>query len=1416
MSSAASTTSDDGAPTEQTESVLALHEHTAAPEELPPAAPSKPAARVAPKSRNCAPSKPTAEIQSACLARVQAAERALQTDWLERLAAPLPPPRGRGSGSSGKGPALPLALEDDASEPEDEDVEEDLYAVSRSQQQQTTNHVLLLKARSVQTSDHDPPWLVGPNHPQLKMYAQLAQVLFRCCAVNCAITKREANQGATTQTTRICTTDIDHAACAQAVVCELAMALARAQIARAAADGGAPLTLASPLASNAVPAPGLWRRLRAAEAAGILDPSAPFAVVMTTRLVLNAAPTKLSAVALLKQARRLARAELERVAISETINDANGAVRELCEVIVYPAQHSEDPVWASWVLICFLGTHPRGRDLLRETGLTDVDLQIATAFEHYGRSEVVKRCRSDVKRKREGAGKPGEEGGRERVAAANTDGAAMLEHWRSLLESRHQSVLLNCVAHSRKASEAAATDQLIEQAGSSGAARLSNLRAISIENAAHSAEKVGSFIARRDTDVPALVCWEFAGERFAGYQRTPTEAHTSAVHACTPAPACLQPAHAMRIAWSNVSMALRPMGVEERHTLPAVLEGIGSAARQRATGRAHDANLAASTLSRALEHADNPYATNASGVARSTLSFECHLGAIHPSVRAAGAELAAALPGDAFGAAPRDTPLPLLRHTKRAPTVREPLCTAVPRLAAGLGLNEQLRNWMAGKNRKNEACKHTLGVMRKQDANLAEDAVLQAEPPPLLTIVDFQIDVDPATPDRCDLALHVGADGATRLPEALDALWRAHVREGDRAAFWRAARALLWAGASQASYVSNVGNVIASGQLNTAVASSKRHHNPEQALWTGLGPTDAYVVGLPGLAHSFRGTAYAGTYACRLDHGFAAPGIGGKNYSADKRQRSPFHLGQKMANLLATHFADAHWVSDKRQGVYAEAPPHARGIPHHLTAGVHACLDELLDALESVRLAGNREDVDAPPALQVLPFGPFTQKRPGWGEPTADLHSIRHAVRDPEQVRLGRAYLPDATREEDALLREPLFVPPSQTNRCDNAFRHSYEYMDSFFNNALHLAQWIRVSFPGYSPERALALAHDEIGAWVHGLEQAHPSIFAADALLLLNLMYPTTWAVAEPIVLPALACALPLLLGHWEVCRCEQLAALKLPAEDVAQLEAFWDNFDRVDAPGAPGTCAWRDGVAPLLELLIGNNGDHCDPRPDVHAHVRAALERAVRGAYLVHARDTPDGGRGVFLPCPAAGLAGPEDVRRPHLDPVFVGCEQRGVAQRGALVGVKPHQLRQVCALALGAHLPRVEVQVIRNEGNLSLRYSSAADIPRPDGSEPSGKECSAPQMEGDGHAYGSLHDKRVQCALQRAAWDKNAALLEPALTALRLPQPPERRVRGAEGHAAALQQAVVVAQCAQQKETDELAAARAYMARAACSAL
>ena len=54
-----------------------------------------------------------------------------------------------------------------------------------------------------------------------------------------------------------------------------------------------------------------------------------------------------------------------------------------------------------------------------------------------------------------------------------------------------------------------------------------------------------------------------------------------------------------------------------------------------------------------------------------------------------------------------------------------------------------------------------------------------------------------------------------------------------------------------------------------------------------------------------------------------------------------------MADELCAKFAQAHWVKFEGK-VFCEAPVTTRGVPHNLTPGIYKCLDDYLDALETL------------------------------------------------------------------------------------------------------------------------------------------------------------------------------------------------------------------------------------------------------------------------------------------------------------------------------------------------------------------------------------------------------------------------------------------------------------------------------------
>ena len=138
------------------------------------------------------------------------------------------------------------------------------------------------------------------------------------------------------------------------------------------------------------------------------------------------------------------------------------------------------------------------------------------------------------------------------------------------------------------------------------------------------------------------------------------------------------------------------------------------------------------------------------------------------------------------------------------------------------------------------------------------------------------------------------------------------------------------------------------------------------------------------------------------------------------------------------------------------------------------------------------------------------------------------------------------------------------------------------------------------------------------------------------------------------------------------------------------------------------------------------------------------------------------------------------------------------------------------MGAHIAGVQCQVARNEGGLSLRVSSAADILDAKGKPRSAKSISPVQTEADESAFGTREDKILGCREQRAAWDANVAYLAPVFAEVRPPLPRERRLRGAHGRAWSLQQHAMQQRLGSMLVTDAEAAARADLERAARSSI
>jgi len=419
-----------------------------------------------------------------------------------------------------------------------------------------------------------------------------------------------------------------------------------------------------------------------------------------------------------------------------------------------------------------------------------------------------------------------------------------------------------------------------------------------------------------------------------------------------------------------------------------------------------------------------------------------------------------------------------------------------------------------------------------------------------------------------------------------------------------------------------------------------------------------------------------------------------------------------------------------------------------------------------------------------LPFSPWSQALRPDIEPTADA-SLRTCFRDELEtgVGSGRAYLVDSTPEAYALVREPLFRRPCQVSSGDCPFGTAYEEADTFFNVCNTLALIAEASLKTQHADATPADCISWLGAcidrFVMGIEpssghsEGYEGAWAADAVLLINCLYPSCTVVGELALLPAFAKAVPLVQqelhkpgGPTRRFRLPDLVS----KEEWSAAHDFWSAFSRKDY----GRCAWRAGLAPFLTLLLTHKGSH-KTSPEVIEQFRSSFETAVRAVWLVHSRDgiarPPDGS-------PAADAMSPGHISRHHIDPVFVGDEDQGTLQRGALIGIKPHSYRQILAEMLGSHIKGVECNVALNSGGMALRVSSDPTILEADGKERTDKSISPTQTEGDEAAYGTRRNKINGAEMQKSAWDTNALLGKALYTAIEKPHSADIRSRGEFG--------------------------------------
>lgn len=1274
------------------------------------------------------------------------------------------------------------------------------YACKTESDRALHKHFLAIK-RPLEAFNHEPSYILGGTKGHMH-YDKLTEATLRANAVNNSVFWRRKSEGAASQTTRINCKPLGQAAAAQVVAVALCVATAKRKL-RVAGH-----SVVHWLATNSVPACSICLL----DGSGVVDDES-FVVPSSTGMIYDANPCRLSMCTIVEICSSIARSELSEYGISNAMAQRTDALLAICESVCGHGRF--DRLWSTWVLVAYLSSHPRGRALLACSGLTDVDLHVSLIFEQYGSEEIKRRARQRREKRacttKERLELEEEEtykllapkharGGRHHHCITASDGNILLEFWHVALGSSEVSVLHSLAAQSRESARSAALSTLLRQGGNrSSVACDEALKSVSSKNAEQSAEAAVHLSGCGDDNVPCAYLIEAIDpktkmpRRCHSISRGVADVHNSAIHSCALPLPPFRPLHSTSVAmaWSRAVVHLstdphHPPGVAEaamreetlrRGAQNAILKGC----------RAKQVKREADIFSKGT---DTVLPTSTTGAARSFISLVSWMLVDDSHEEAADAlveEWSTNGRPDPDDDATNVLPRRVMRYFPGKGR-REPVCTPAPALAAAIFVNETLRRWRTGRTRKNDPCMKLLVPSSPTELSKETTDICSSEPLPVLYMADFDLERLRQTEGRrarCAVGLHVCGDGALRIPEVVRNVVSAAtaglagMERG--AALHRAfalGRSALLVAASQSSYVGDLSAVLSASYANAAIASSKKVTVADMNKLMMLSPYDAYVAGLNNVHVSFEGTAYAGRYGPRVCMGFTPPGLRAQNLGSDKRCPGNCCLSTHAADQILEALSESQVVRDKSGVYYCNAPLAARGVPHGLVPGLHTALDEYVELLETVRVQAGRSDSDTVDGIFVLPYSAWTQSLPPNIEATVDpsLRACFRAVQHSSPVT-GRAHLCDSTSDAEALVREPLFRRPEVVNRADNAFGSAYEYAATFFNAASTLSLYVQMYHAAHSDsaatmERRVQRFHAFVSRYVDRCDRSSVSAsasLAADALVLLNCMYPSETDVGKKSILRGVALWPSAVAVSSRLKKAASLPCVGgLQAHHRAEALSFWNRFRRQDR----ARCAWNVGVAPLLVKLMELDGSH-DLDMEARNDLRGKFEAAVRAAWLVASADgasRPERG-------PLASAASMGVVSRHHLDPVFFTKVGTDMKQGTSPIGLKAHSYRQVLALLVGASLgderQLVEANVYANEGGLSLRVSADPSIPGR-----TAKAISPVQTESDHNAFGTREQKVTSAANQKKAWDGNALLCIPLMSRLSPPLPYAMLSRGESG--------------------------------------
>lgn len=1364
-------------------------------------------------SRAARPPSPTEAAKTRALKRTLETATALESRGLTRAVRTAPPVwQSRALAPRSAGPSMARGAK----------VQKvDAAAMPKASGQ--LSHIFSLHSKSLECSARESSWMSYQCVLPLKG-VQIVSAAFRSNSVRNSITQRTSSMGGSLQTPRINLANVCAAQWGQAFAVEAARAVAKFVCReRHSLELRDPRATYAPSALSILEAP----------------PQGPFFLATSARLLPHALPTRVASHSLLDTMSRFAHSELNMGTIRQLVPQQLQSLRIVCQSII---DNSEGvSVWCAWSLLAYMISEPRLRRLVGTSRVSDLEAATAAAFLDYARREITRRARhfdsgaaaAETKPEAaeemaaaaaalvymEGMKRAAEHSllsaKRKRGAAtgsASTQPSGGFLDWTvAACSSEHIHVLKTLITQSKAAASNAATLTLRAQSSEPSISSNQVVTNMSMSNALRSASVVGGLVVTTGDSVPLAVAWitRTGGREAAahvGIARSHEDSEHTTIHVAKMAPGRLQPKPHTRVVWSHAirnttcpdfANDLVPGIVESTRHLQMIHREIQFDSRHRATMTMD------SIRQRIAQHAaDGTLDVNLSGIGRGVIVFKAKL-CVNTSQIDAGNRMAAQMADFA------QENMKGLSHGHRCAAEsarmvnyeefglsREPFVMG-NNLVLGLEATETIRSMLKNRAHRGDPCRHICGLTSAQE--LAEPTSDDYDrPSSFLPIVDMELEMcgdpskEPPLPSRPDavlvdvaVKLTVAGDTPVRLPELLDVLCARRPSSYTEALAHRLqVHSLVMAGGARASEVSDIAHAMLAGHVNSSIVSSKRIVVGDYNARLNLTLWQVYFASVGNVSASFEGSRWRGVYGAGFDMGLAG-GVGWKvsSWLADKRHHGSILLYQEQVDALCDELANHHY-QQITEDTYATVPVAARGVPRFGYPGLHRYLDDYVAGIEEARALTGTTRNQTVGSLQALPVGPYGDRLPPHcGEGADTNRPFRNAADAIDSA--GRAFLLDSTLEDVSIFRGPLWPRVSVVHSTDNICAQSQFYGATFLNAAAVVAMQARTSWlqSGLSPSASAEEQVDrllEVLKTFHGLAAAPADhLTAATCCPLLNCLYPHTVECCEDVVLPAYAAAPSLLVKRMtfqaEIAKVApqgvSLCDLGLPRTAVEEATTFFKKFVRADRELA----VWTK-LRPLLVMLLEADGSYdCSKRQlDVLAD---ALDAAVRAVWLVH---SPDGSvRPPHTSClhECRSMA---QVGASHVTPVFVGrLDAFGgrEEQRGGVVGLMPATYQSILNSLMGIRLD-VQVQACRNEGQLSWRASSAADVLTSKNRERSSKSISCVGVEGDEPAFGSRSEKVKSCKMQRAAWKRNLQLHTPLIVSVSKPRPDDELFRGDSG--------------------------------------